>query len=676
MTVSRKILGAATIVLVAFAGTAWWLIQCYTDSLYEEKRLQIERLASAAASLIDSEVQSARTGERTVAEAQAAALAAVAAMRYGEDGYFWVNDTAGIMVMHPVLKEWAGQDKSGLEDANGVQYIKELTRQARAAGQGSLAYEFRKPGSEAAQPKFSHVKLIPQWGWIVGTGIYVDDVKTQAAGVVMILAVVVLGVIILSAVLFWIVTRAISQGVREVAHAAERVALGDIAQTIRFESNDEVGALASAARAQIAYIRDAADAARALGAGNLAVAVQPKSDGDVLSHSFNETRAALERVIDEIRTLIGAASSGRLDVRGDTTRHSGVFADVVQGLNTLLDSVVRPLKDAAAVLDQLGKQDLTGRMSEEYQGEFARIRTSLHGALESLTQTMTEVAASSDEVAQASREIANGSQMLAGSATEQAAMVEEVSASLHELTTMTRRNAESTRETRTMAQDARAVTGEGMREVERLSVAMKKVHDASADTAKIVRTIDEIAFQTNLLALNAAVEAARAGDAGRGFAVVAEEVRALSLRSAEAAKNTAELIEQAVQSTEVGVTATASVLERLRSINDYTERVTTVIDEIAGASEQQAHGVEQIANALQQMDSGTQSTAANAEESASMGEELAAHAWTLRSLVERFRLDDAPVRTGNSEPAKQQARWEEPEGNGKRSRVAQSGTRR
>jgi methyl-accepting chemotaxis protein len=179
--------------------------------------------------------------------------------------------------------------------------------------------------------------------------------------------------------------------------------------------------------------------------------------------------------------------------------------------------------------------------------------------------------------------------------------------------------------------------------MQRLSQAIVDIKQASDETAKIVKTIDEIAFQTNLLALNAAVEAARAGDAGKGFAVVAEEVRNLAMRSAEAAKNTALLIEEAVRKAEGGVTLNQEVLHNLEEIVSQVHKVSEVMGEIAAASEQQQHGVVQLNTAVEQLNQVTQQTAANSEETASTAQELSSQAAEMRHLVQVFQLSPGAV---------------------------------
>ena len=241
-------------------------------------------------------------------------------------------------------------------------------------------------------------------------------------------------------------------------------------------------------------------------------------------------------------------------------------------------------------------------------------------------------------VASAAGQIGQGSQALAQGASEQASSLEEVGASLQEMASMTRQNAGNSQEARGLTETSRTGVQRGLESMQRLSEAMEKIKASSDATARIVKTIDEIAFQTNLLALNAAVEAARAGDAGKGFAVVAEEVRNLAMRSAEAAKSTAELIDESVHNAESGVALNQTVLGQLQEITGQTNQVGEVMGEIATASEQQSSGIEQITSAVEQMNQLTQQNAANSEESASAAEELSGQAEELRGLVAAFRL--------------------------------------
>lgn len=215
---------------------------------------------------------------------------------------------------------------------------------------------------------------------------------------------------------------------------------------------------------------------------------------------------------------------------------------------------------------------------------------------------------------------------------------------------MTRQSAAHARQCDELSESARTTAYQGVQSMERLADAMERIRGSSDQTAKIIKTIDEIAFQTNLLALNAAVEAARAGEAGRGFAVVAEEVRALAMRSAEAAKTTSELIEGAVASARDGVGLSAEVATNLRDIATRADQVRGVVGEIASASQQQSRGIAQITTSVEQVNGVTQTAAANSEESASASEELSSQAMVMKSLVGEFRLADAALQRGGQVP--------------------------
>jgi methyl-accepting chemotaxis protein len=262
-----------------------------------------------------------------------------------------------------------------------------------------------------------------------------------------------------------------------------------------------------------------------------------------------------------------------------------------------------------------------------------------------------------EEVTEASRQVSAASQSLSQGATEQAASLEETSASMEEMASMTRQTAENAGRAATLMAETERQVQEANTALAHLVTSMDGIQDSSAQVAKIIKTIDEIAFQTNILALNAAVEAARAGEAGMGFAVVADEVRNLAQRAAQAAKDTSALIEQAGEKARDGNHKVAGVAAVTAAITRSSLEVKTLIDEISVASRQQTQGIDQVTQAVTQMEKLTQTTAATAEESAAASEELSAQAETTKDVVQQLgrlvgAVDTEPAGPATKPPAR------------------------
>ena len=254
----------------------------------------------------------------------------------------------------------------------------------------------------------------------------------------------------------------------------------------------------------------------------------------------------------------------------------------------------------------------------------------ISATLKQVSQSLNEGA---EQVAAAAGEVSSSSQTLAEGASQQAAAVEETSASLEEVGAMIMQDANNARQADELMKEANTVILNADESMKKLTTSMQEISAASAETQKIVKTIDEIAFQTNLLALNAAVEAARAGEAGAGFAVVADEVRNLAMRAAEAAKNTANLIEGTVHKVNTGSALVKETSESFNVAAESTTRIGTIITEMAGAASQQANAISQVTKAIHEIDTVTQGNAAAAEESASASEELNAQAEMMKGSV-------------------------------------------
>lgn len=362
----------------------------------------------------------------------------------------------------------------------------------------------------------------------------------------------------------------------------------------------------------------------------------------------------------EVQKVIDASETGDLSVRGDVEKLDEVYAPMMTGINEILDAVVRPITEAGEVLERVAASDLTARMTGDYQGDYAKIKNNMNTAIESLESALIDVDDASNQVGSASSQISEGAQKLAEGASTSASSIEEISASLQEMQSMTTQNADNAGQASNLAGDAVKSADKGSDAMTKMQDAIDKIKSSSDETAKIVKTIDEIAFQTNLLSLNAAVEAARAGDAGKGFAVVANEVRNLAQRAGQASRDTAQLIKHAIEKSRQGVTISQETRKDLGAIADSTKEAATLSQEVSMACQEQAKGIREIQSAVTDLNDVTQQNAAGAEQAAAASEQLTAQASELSRMVDELRVMTqgtaaASTNSGHPSPAAKKA---------------------
>jgi methyl-accepting chemotaxis protein len=370
--------------------------------------------------------------------------------------------------------------------------------------------------------------------------------------------------------------------------------------------------------------------------------------------AWDEAMAALDVALDE---LISAAPASAPQLQALAADLDGYRQDMASWLgagNTYLaanDAMIAGARSLQAAIEEVKKN---------WQAEQARIRklvliTTAACALAAIafgifmmiwfdryvsrpvSRIANLIAAGADQTTSAAHQVAEVSQVLARDSTSQAASLQETTAAMMEIASRTTQNVGSMQQAQSLVAASRASAEQGTEIVKRMHEAIVGIKDAADQTGKIISTIDGIAFQTNLLALNAAVEAARAGDAGKGFAVVAEEVRNLAHRSAEAARSTADLIQQSIERAERGVGISKQVSQSLSGIEADSCRVDSLVTEVAGASREQARSLDQTRDSISQVDQLVQSNAASAEECASAAEELSAQSAELRGAINQLR---------------------------------------
>ena len=341
----------------------------------------------------------------------------------------------------------------------------------------------------------------------------------------------------------------------------------------------------------------------------------------------------------EMKNTMIAMSQGDLHTECNYTGNDEVGA-TVEALHSSQQTLADLTDTLDSTLEQMAEGNFKVSLDVEFPGDLGSIKVSMEKLLARLNEVMTQLRNSGDQVSAGSEQVSSGAQALAQGATQQAGTVEELSARLAHVSEKVSDNAAYAKNASALSNESGALTQETLEDMKQMADAMHEISDTSEDIGKVIKVIEDIAFQTNILALNAAVEAARAGTAGKGFAVVADEVRNLASKSAEASKNTAALIEQAIHAVERGSTLATGTAKTLDEASTMAREAVKNIDHITNAIDQEASSIEQITIGIDQISAVVQTNSATSEEAAAASEELSSQAALMNELVSQFRLAD------------------------------------
>ena len=344
------------------------------------------------------------------------------------------------------------------------------------------------------------------------------------------------------------------------------------------------------------------------------------------------------RPLVQVKGLMAKVAEGDFSASISLAEDDTEIGQLVHSVKGACSTMKGTFAEISAVLEQMSKGNLAVDVTGVYPGDFAPIKTALLHIIDALNGIFTSVHNAADQVAASATQVADSSMMLSQGATEQASAMEELNASFDEVSTQTSHSASYAEQANILADLAKKGANQGNVHMDEMLEAMTAIGVSSEDISRIIKVIDDIAFQTNILALNAAVEAARAGQHGKGFAVVADEVRILAARSAQAAKETTDMIQNSIDKVTDGTRIANETANALREIVDTVDQVALLISDIAQTSGEQAENITQITQGMTQVTQVIQTNAATSEEEAASSEELSGQAALLKAQVGHYQL--------------------------------------
>nr|WP_233736957.1 cache domain-containing protein [Halarcobacter anaerophilus] len=535
------------------------------------------------------------------------ALNAVSKMKYGENGYFWINDSNHVVLAHGIKDSLVGKNLYNLKDKKGNYLYRDIVKTANAKKEGGIVkYYWTIPGREGDFQKFSYVKKFEPWDLIIGTGAYVTDVedaikemqkRTQENVVEIIITniimILVLLVIISFALIFFMkkvlfnplmnFQTGLLNFFKYINKEQKEI------EPLNIEANDEIGKMAI-----------------------------------LINENIDNSKKIIEQdneLIHEVKEIVNHVGQGYLDkkISGSTNNESleelkSLLNNMLENLQALVGTNINALTD---VLEKYANRDFTERL----QANHGKIGNSIINMHKMITKILQDNQEDGLLLKNKSEELTSSVRTLSENATSQAASLEETAASIEEITGNIRQTSEKAQQMLKISSDTQSSANKGKELASKTAKSMDEINDTVMNINEAITVIDQIAFQTNILSLNAAVEAATAGEAGKGFAVVAQEVRNLAARSAEAAKEIKDLVENATVKANEGKQIGSSMIEGFNELDAKITQTSNLIDDVTNAASEQNTGMTQISDAVNQLDRFTQENAAVADKTNTIAQE-------------------------------------------------------
>ncbi|AXH09951.1 chemotaxis protein [Malaciobacter halophilus] len=599
-------------------------IQKYEKEAYKIKENELKDLVEAAYNSVQK--LSKKVTPTNEEEIKTLAKEVVGSMTYGKDGYFWINDSNHVVVMHPTKPQNVGKDLTNLKDPNGVLIYQDIVKVANNNDKGGLVkYAWPKPGVEGAQPKFSYVQRFKKWDWIIGTGAYVDNVQKEIdamkkstneeinAVIINTILLSVIVAVIISLLFVFISNKLIISPIAKFQDGLLKFFKflnkeSNEAEKLEVLSNDEIGKMSI-----------------------------------VVNENIEKTQKIMEqdaKLIDNVKDIVQFVNKGIFEKRVTQSSDSQSLNELKNLLNDMLQTlqnlVGANINNLSSVLESYSNYDFTKKLDTKTCGKIGNEVMQLNAMI---TKMLNQNNQDGTKLEHSSNELSQNVEVISKNATSQAASLEETAASIEEITSNIKNTNEKAQEMLSISSETKKSAQTGKSLASKTVNSMDEINEQVTDINEAILVIDQIAFQTNILSLNAAVEAATAGEAGKGFAVVAQEVRNLASRSAEAATEIKRIVETATLKANEGKQISSSMIEGFNQLEEKINDTNKLIDDVTNAAKEQTIGMTQIADAVNQLDKFTQENATIADKTNDIARQTNKISNDVVSIVKEYKFD-------------------------------------
>lgn len=662
---TRLMLGglAAFIGLLAVSATALFLEK---HNMLEDRKTKTRHLVESAHTVLMHFQAMEKSGALTTQQAQDAAIQAVQAMRYEQKEYFWLNDmTSPIpkMIMHPAVPALNGKvlDGANFNCATTLQagldapvvhtdgkknLFVAFNEVVQASGRGFVTYNWPKPKlgggtTEELFGKLSYVQKFEPWGWVVGSGIYIDDVDKKFWELVIQFGAMVLVVmLIIAAMIRWQVL-SITRPLNDLRSMVMRIqSTSDFSLRLNIQSQDEVGQTAMAFNqllsAQQIAIGEVNAVVEAIAAGDFTKRVNADLKGDlgIMKSAVNGSAISVNTTMKALQEVMLALRDGDFSKR----MSSEVQGELRSAVDSAMQAMQTLLDDVGKVMNGVAQGDLRGRIGADGRGDLAVLKNNINRSLEALGNSMVAINTNTQQVAAASNETSQAISQISDGAQNQMHAIGQLANAVRETATSVTDVSRNTETASARSQESMAIVRAGK---DKMSTMVEVVNGIAANSEKInkiTEVIESIANKTNLLSLNAAIEAARAGEHGKGFSVVAEEVGKLASSSAESTQEISQLVQQAVAQAKRAVATVQEVSHDMDRIETGAHEANGMMQRISAALEQQSSAVQEINSNVANLNKIAESNAAASEEITATVIELSKIADSTRQEVGKFKV--------------------------------------